>query len=131
MPLTALYLVAGRYLVYLFMENITGEAIDTGVIFLRIGAPFYFLISIKLVADGILRGAGLMGRFMIATFTDLVLRVALAFVLSASFGATGIWCAWPVGWALGTALSVVFYRRGPWKEDRQKEIRTQDKGCRI
>ncbi len=130
-PLTALYLVAGRYLVYLFMENITGEAIDTGVIFLRIVSPFYFLISIKLVADGILRGAGLMGRFMIATFTDLVLRVALAFVLSASFGATGIWCAWPVGWALGTALSVVFYRRGPWKEDRQKEIRTQDKGCRI
>ena len=105
-PLVALYLAAGRYLVYLFMENITGEAIDTGVIFLRIVSPFYFLISIKLVADGILRGAGLMGRFMIATFTDLVLRVVLAFVLSASFGSTGIWCAWPVGWVLGTVLSV-------------------------
>lgn len=118
-PLVALYLVAGRYLVYLFMETITGEAIDTGVIFLRIVSPFYFLISIKLVADGILRGAGLMGRFMIATFTDLVLRVVLAFVLSASFGSTGIWCAWPVGWALGTALSVVFYRKGPWREKRQ------------
>ncbi len=118
-PLVALYLAAGRYLVYLFMENITGEAIDTGVIFLRIVSPFYFLISIKLVADGILRGAGLMGRFMIATFTDLVLRVVLAFVLSASFGSTGIWCAWPVGWVLGTVLSVVFYRKGPWREKRQ------------
>ena len=92
-------------------------AIDTGVTFLRIVSPFYFLISIKLVADGVLRGAGLMGRFMASTFTDLILRVVLAFVFSALWGATGIWCAWPIGWALGTILSVVFYHNGPWKKE--------------
>lgn len=115
-PFVALYLAAGRYLVYLFMEDITGTAIDTGVLFLRIVSPFYLLISIKLVADGILRGAGLMGRFMAATFTDLILRVVLAFILSASFGSTGIWSAWPLGWILGMTLSVIFYRRGPWRD---------------
>lgn len=114
-PLTVLYFAAGRYLVYLFMENITGTAIDTGVQFLRIVSPFYLVVSVKLAADGILRGAGLMGRFMAATFTDLILRVVLAFVLSASFGPTGIWSAWPLGWVLGMALSVAFYRNGPWK----------------
>ena len=114
-PFVLLYLPAGRFLVYLFMEDITGTAIDTGVEFLRIVSPFYFVISIKLVADGILRGSGLMGRFMISTFTDLILRVVLAFVLSVLFGSTGIWCAWPMGWMLGAVLSVLFYHSGPWK----------------
>lgn len=73
------------------------------------------MISTKLVADGILRGAGMMRKFMISTFTDLILRVALAKILSTMFGVTGIWCAWPIGWAVGTILSILFYRTGPWR----------------
>ncbi len=73
-PLFLAYFLAGRYLVFLFMDNSTGPAIDTGIQFLRILSPFYFVVSAKLVADGILRGAGLMRNFMIATFTDLILR---------------------------------------------------------
>ena len=76
--------------------------------FLRIVSQFYLVISVKLVADGILRGSGMMVRFMIATFTDLILRVVLATVLAAPFGTTGIWSAWPVGWCIATVLSVVF-----------------------
>lgn len=110
-PFVLVYLAAGRYLVYFFMKEITGTAIDTGVQFLRIVSPFYFVVSVKLVADGILRGSGRMGSFMASTFTDLILRVALAFVLSASFEVVGIWCAWPIGWALGMSLSVFFYFR--------------------
>ena len=80
------------------------------MLFLRILSPFYFVVSVKLVADGILRGCGLMVRFMIATFTDLILRVGIAAVLSATaLGSTGIWMAWPVGWCIGTGLSLVFY----------------------
>ncbi len=44
-------------------------------------SPFYFAISAKLVTDGILRGISAMRQFMTATFTDLILRVVLAFVL--------------------------------------------------
>ena len=59
----------------------------------------------------------MMRQFMTATFTDLVLRVVLAFVLSATaLGATGIWCAWPIGWTVATVFSILFYRAGPWKE---------------
>lgn len=115
-PLVLLYVLAGRFLVYLFMEDITGTAIDTGVMFLRIVSPFYFVVSVKLAADGVLRGAGLMGKFMLSTFTDLILRVALAFLFSIPFQAAGIWCAWPVGWIIGTALSALFFRNGPWKD---------------
>lgn len=117
-PLVLLYFLGGRYLVYLFMENITGEAIETGVLFLRIVSPFYFLIAVKLAADGVLRGAGLMGKFMAATFTDLILRVILALVLSALFGSVGIWCAWPAGWLLGMILSVFFYGRESFQTEQ-------------
>ena len=90
-------------------------ALQTGTQFLQILSPFYFVVSAKLVADGILRGAGLMGRFMSATFTDLLLRVALALVLSkTALGLCGVWLSWPCGWVTATLLSLWFYRTGPW-----------------
>ena len=105
-----LYFFFGRFLLLLFMNDPQGPAIDTGMLFLRILSPFYFVVSLKLVTDGILRGCGMMVRFMIATFSDLILRVGIAIVLSSTaLGSTGIWMAWPVGWCIGTGLSLVFY----------------------
>lgn len=118
-PLFLAYFFAGRYLVFLFMDNSTGPAIDTGIQFLRILSPFYFVVSAKLVADGILRGAGLMRNFMIATFTDLILRVALAIGLARVFGSIGIWCAWPIGWTIAMCMSVCFYKCGPWNKKKE------------
>ena len=109
-PIVLLYFFFGRFLLLLFMNDPQGPAIDTGMLFLRILSPFYFVVSLKLVTDGILRGCGMMVRFMIATFSDLILRVGIAIVLSSTaLGSTGIWMAWPVGWCIGTGLSLVFY----------------------
>ena len=115
LPLVALYLLGGRALVNIFMNEPSAEAMDTGVQFLRIVSPFYFIVSTKLVSDGVLRGAGLMKEFMVATFTDLILRVGLAIGLSKVLGVVGIWCAWPIGWTIAMVMSVIFYNRGPWK----------------
>ena len=124
LPLAALYLTWGRGLMGFFLDNPTELALKTGIAFLQILAPFYFVVSAKLVADGILRGAGLMKQFMAATFTDLILRVVLAFVLSSTaLGATGIWCAWPIGWTVATVISVLFYRAGPWASKIPEQIR--------
>lgn len=109
-PLTLLYFIGGRGLMGFFMKEPTEAALNSGLTFLRILSPFYFVVSAKLVADGILRGAGRMKDFMIATFTDLILRVVLASVLSGTvLGSTGIWCAWPIGWTVATIMSVCFY----------------------
>lgn len=116
-PLTLLYVFAGKYLVYAFLDNPTGLAMDTGVEILRILAPFYCVVAAKLVADGVLRGAGKMRQFMVATFTDLILRVVLAKLLSDALGAVGIWMAWPIGWSVATVLSLLFYRRGKWQKE--------------
>lgn len=115
-PLVALYLLCSSTVLRLFLDNPTGQAMQVGIQFLRILSPFYFVISAKLVSDGILRGAGLMKQFMVATFTDLVLRVALAFLLSGPFGTVGIWSAWPIGWTVAMVLSILFYVRGPWNK---------------
>ncbi len=111
-PFCFVYVVFGKYLLLLFMDESSSAALLTGQQFLWILSPFYFVISVKLVADGILRGVSAMRQFVIATFTDLILRVVLAFVLSGWMGSSiGIWCAWPVGWTIAMGLSVFFYRR--------------------
>ncbi len=111
-PFCILYIFFGRYLLLLFMEKGSAAALMTGRQFLWILSPFYFVISAKLVADGILRGISAMRQFMAATFTDLILRVVLAFVLADwTKTAISIWCAWPVGWTIAMVLSVFFYNK--------------------
>lgn len=114
-PLVLLYFGAGKWLVCIFLQDSTGIARQVGTEILKIFSPFYFVVSMKLIADGVLRGSNMMGKFMVTTFSDLILRVTLAIFLSrTALGATGIWLAWPVGWFIGTILSLLFYRTGVW-----------------
>lgn len=119
-PFFIAYFFFGRSMMLLFLEDTGSAAMDVGIMFLKIVAPFYFVVSIKLVADGVLRGTEAMNYFMISTFTDLILRVILAYVLSGWLSSsTGIWLSWPVGWSVATVLSVVFYRKvdASWKRE--------------
>lgn len=113
-PIVALYMLLGTLLVRFFMDEPSEMALSAGVQFLFIVAPFYFIVSTKLVADGILRGAGMMKEFMAATFTDLILRVLFTVILSKSIGLVGIWYSWPIGWTIAMFLSVIYYRKGAW-----------------
>lgn len=111
-PFCILYILFGRYLLLLFMEKESVGALMTGRQFLWILSPFYFVVSSKLVTDGILRGISAMKQFMTATFTDLILRVILACLLSGwTNSALGIWIAWPIGWTIAMTMSVLFYRK--------------------
>lgn len=104
------YFAFAKQLMGVFIENGAGGlAVEAGASFLRIVAPFYAFISVKIVADGILRGAGNMKFFMTATFADLILRVVLSFILAPKMGYRGIWASWPVGWLMATVLSFIFY----------------------
>ncbi len=114
-PFILLYVFASDFLLGLFMDNPSAKALETGRLFLRIVCPFYPIVCVKLICDGVLKGAGMMRRFMITTFADLILRVSLAAVLSSTaLQVTGIWLSWPIGWSIGTILSVIFYRSGNW-----------------
>lgn len=115
LPFTLVFFMLGEVVIHLFMEQTGGEAMNTGITFLKIVSPFYMVVATKLMADGVLRGAGAMRYFMVATFTDLILRVLISFVLARPFGADGIWMSWPIGWTIAAALSLGFYIKGKWK----------------
>ena len=110
-PFFVLFFFLGKIMLSMFMNSESALAMDTGVEMLRIISPFYFVVSVKLIADGVLRGSTLMKEFMISTFTDLILRVLLSFVLSVPFGVTGIWLSWPIGWTIATCMSLWYYKR--------------------
>ena len=105
------YFFFGRQIMGLFLTGESREAIRCGVEFLRILGPMYFMISVKLMTDGIIRGSGAMAYFVAATIPDLVLRILFANILTRYFGSTGIWMAWPFGWVAATGLTILFYRR--------------------
>ena len=114
-PFFVLFFFFGNEMLRIFMENPTGGAMKAGMEFLKIVSPFYFIISLKLLADGLLRGSSAMIGFMVSTFTDLILRVILAYVFAGIFGSTGIWMSWPVGWSISAVISLLFYRY-TWKQ---------------
>ena len=117
LALTALYLLCGPWLIDIFRSADSAEGVvEVGMGFFRIVAPFYAVVTVKLIADGVLRGAGAMTQYTVATFTDLILRVVLAFVFFERFFEIGIWMAWPVGWAIATIMSLMFYLCGAWKK---------------
>lgn len=116
--LFAVCFVKGDFLIELFINGGTTKALSTGIEFLKMVSPFYMIIVMKLIADGILRGAGAVVPFMIATFSDLIIRVVLSYILAIPFGTTGIWMSWPVGWVMGTAISLFFYIKGVWKTNK-------------
>lgn len=101
---------------FLSSKEDISAVLNEGTLFLRIVSPFYLVISVKLMADGVLRGAGAMKSFMVATFSDLILRVLLSYVLAKGLGmgSVGIWLSWPIGWVIGTALSAGYYKAGVW-----------------
>ena len=112
-----LFFILNQQLLSLFMNDESSQlAMDTGVKFLQIVSPFYFVVCLKLLCDGVLRGSESMGCFMAATFTDLILRVVLAAILSRFMGVDGIWTSWPIAWTCGTVMSIVFYKSGVWSK---------------
>ena len=115
-PFFLFYFFFGRTAMGLFLDESSAAAIQAGVDYMHIVTPFYFIVTIKVMCDGVLRGGSAMLYFMTTTFTDLFLRVALAFLFAKGLGlgATGIWMAWPFGWTLSALLSIFFYRLKPW-----------------
>ncbi len=116
-PLFILFNFCPEIMMRIFVSEADVAIIEAGIAFLKTVAPFYLFISIKLIIDGVLRGSGAVNIFMVSTFSDLLLRVVLSFVLSPIFAQQGIWYSWPIGWLLATAISCTFYFTGIWKKN--------------
>ena len=116
---TAIYLPFSDVLIGLFLPAGSASGVtDVARQYLYILVPFYIIVCIKFVCDSVLRGAGAMRPFMVTTFSDLILRVGFSAILFNLMGSElGIWLSWPIGWFLGSSISVFFYKRGVWKKN--------------
>lgn len=91
-------------------EKLTPDALRFSAQFLVIVSCFLPVVCVKIVADGAVRGCGGNLGFTISTFTDLLLRVILVYVLVASgWGFKGVCWAWAIGWSISMFIALVFW----------------------
>ena len=89
-------------------------AMQTGMAYLRFIGWFFVLIGLKMLTDGVLRGAGDMKMFTVANMVNLSIRVIMAMTLAPRFGVAMVWIAVPIGWLANYVISFAEYRTGKW-----------------
>ncbi len=108
-----------RPLIALFLgDEGTGLAVSTGISYLKFIGWFFVFIGLKMITDGLLRGAGDMKMFTVANLVNLTIRVALAVTLAPRIGIEMVWYAVPIGWLANYLISFAEYRTGKWKKIR-------------
>jgi len=121
---TAIYLGLAKQLISVFLDDNNEQIVSIGAQFLYILAPFYIVVCLKIIIDGFIRGAGDMAGFTTSTMTDLAIRVGLSFlfVKVMHLGYVSIWWSWPIGWALGAAVSLIFFFSKRWVRTASKKL---------
>ncbi|MBO5214589.1 MAG: MATE family efflux transporter [Clostridia bacterium] len=106
--IVALAVVGADWLIGLFIDgSVSSAVVNIGKEILWIIVPFYALLSVKIVCDSALKGSSMMIGFTVSTTLDLIVRVALAYVLAYALGShSGIWWSWPLGWLIGVIVSL-------------------------
>ena len=112
---TIIIIFSGHILMDMFTND--QEVIRIGDQYLTIVSSFYLMFTLMFIYNGVMRGAGdtLLPMFF-TLFSLWIIRVPLAYFLSARLGAQGIWWAIPSSWLIGLALSYVYYKTGRWKK---------------
>lgn len=90
--------------------------IAAGVAFLHRILPFYALLAVFFMLNGVMRGAGAMTVPVVASILSLWLaRVPAAYLLAHFFGAPNLNFCFVIGWLLGLCITVPYYFSGRWK----------------
>lgn len=114
--------IAYRPLILMFLgDKGTLLAMQTGNSYLRFLGWFFALIGLKMITDGLLRGAGDMTLFTVANLVNLSIRVAVAFLFAPLYGIRMVWVAIPAGWLANYLISFAEYRTGKWRRSHDKK----------
>lgn len=111
----AIYLFGPNLLGLFLNQGAEGSAMSYGLKYMQTVSVFYVLMGFMFVGNGLLRGAGDMGAFMLSSMSNLFVRVAAAYLLAHFIGASAIWWSIPAGWAVGSVFSFLRIKSGKWK----------------
>lgn len=92
-------------------EKGTDAAYSTGVGYLTFLGRFYFILGFAFITGGVLRGAGKMGMFLLASLLNLSFRVIGSMIFAPKCGVAIVWYVVPVGWILYFTTCFLSYRR--------------------
>ena len=114
--ITGIIYLFGPQLLSLFLNSGSeGSAMGYGLKYMKTVSVFYVLMGLMFVGNGLLRGAGDMGAFMLSSMSNLFSRVAIAYLLAHFIGASAIWWSIPIGWGIGAIFSFIRVQSGQWK----------------
>ena len=94
----------------IFVSAKETAVIASGVRYLRIEGAFYCGIGCLFSLYGYYRAVKKPGMSVILTVISLGTRVALAYILSAYIGETGIWMAIPIGWVFADITGLAYMK---------------------
>lgn len=113
--ITAFIFLFGPQLLGLFLnQGSEGSAMSYGLQYMQTVSVFYILMGVLFVSNGLLRGAGDMGAFMLSSVANLFCRVAAAYLLAHFIGVSAIWWSIPTGWVVGSVFSILRVGGGKW-----------------
>jgi putative MATE family efflux protein len=110
-----LYLFGAQFVGLFVDAGVSQGVIDVGVQYLRVVSVFYVVMGLMFTTNGLLRGSGDMGFFMTSTLSNFTTRVTAAYALAGILGPSAIWWAIPMGWTVGSTISVSRFLSGRWK----------------
>lgn len=97
---------------HLFLgDDGTPLAYSVSISYMKWIGTFFIFMGIKMATDGVLRGFGNMGVFMIANLVNLAIRMAVAMIFAPKFGVGFVWYAVPLGWIANFLISYVKVRK--------------------
>ena len=108
--ISAVVCIFAAPLMRIFVSAKETTVIASGVRYLRIEGAFYCGIGCLFLLYGYYRAVKKPGMSVILTVISLGTRVALAYILSAYIGETGIWMAIPIGWVLADITGLVYMK---------------------
>ncbi len=110
--ISTLIIIYAKDLMILFVDRGEVEIIALGVEYLRVVGVFYILIGFLFMFYGLYRGMGYLNMSIILTVISLGTRVILAYILAhTTLGASGIWWAIPIGWAIADIVGLIVYKK--------------------
>ena len=121
-----LYTACTGVLLVLFDRQIIGlfvhdeAVIDCGALAIHYFCPFYFILSILHGLAGTVRGTGrTIPPMLVLLFSLCLFRVAWIELILPRFFQTidGIFLLYPVSWAVGAVLMVLYAWKGKWSDD--------------
>lgn len=108
--ISAVVCIFAAPLMRIFVSAKETAVIASGVRYLRIEGAFYCGIGCLFLLYGYYRAVKKPGMSVVLTVISLGTRVALAYILSAYIGETGIWMAIPIGWVLADITGLVYMK---------------------